>query len=1009
MKKDRFEKRFLPGSAFIMVFVLTSLLALIGLIFLLTSRVDKLSTSAIEENKQLDAAIDTVIAQISQQLVRDTPGIDPNEGSFEYYDYPDQYNRWLASLEPYEDGSGNYCWRQISDVTGFLYLNTSAWGYTLPENPIWNVPVNTPEITYIIPDYPEIEVTDGLLEENWADADGDGIADSKWIPLASFDETVLNFVPDMTTNKGEPVYAAIRIIDNSAMLNVNTAYKFDLIDPALERDDIDGSSQLHVNLAELSQRGSNGTLSQAANELHSWRCNYDPNLTLSKYEGNVIWNYVNAVSGYTPFDVSSEIELRNRYLINLPGIDAPIENIWTNAFKSPNLRTPVQWSEEEDERKADVNDWFYRSQHEILGPSDIYSYRHIATTNNLDRIIDPYGDRMANVNKLDDVNDLEDLYVSVSRALLDANVVDTALAAQLAVNMKDFTDDDSEVSVYASYSGFEKPCIFISELVHAYRYIDPNGADFDPCTSDYNDIYHSYAIEIYKRFPSQNNDGWTLNIPRYGTVGLSNNYGSDSKRYYVLVFEDPCVPIQDLVVFSDSPANGETDVDPNVTLAWECPWFNPRCLNSDYSYDVYFGLDCKSAGDCDSTCENLEDANRTSAEFLWNQHGTSFKPSNYFVIEPNVTYCWRIDDIKGYIPDVCDGDVVQKGEVWHYTVGDPKPVVIDINHGDIIFKKGDILQLARDIGSKALAVDFVPVPPVLFDYNSISGIELASYQREMSSGKFIKRLWVGSVGQSLGHYNGVASYFYYDPDPDKCGPIPSKAVPVFFGRLNNIGELGKVFSADIYSIDFNSVNLEELNVRVDVNNPVYQKLFKYLTVFDPNNYGRDLTETRIKGRININTAPWYVINQLPWLSKLVEYVDLTTNKVQDVNDLAKAVTNYRDYTFGPFDSIGQLNHIQGFYIYGLDGDDQMWYPDLTVNSRTRKDGVTDDFEERDLIFARISDLVTVRSDLFTAYILVRLGRTGPQKRVIAILDRSEVTPTGGEVKVRALYEVPDAR
>jgi len=51
----------------------------------------------------------------------------------------------------------------------------------------------------------------------------------------------------------------------------------------------------------------------------------------------------------------------------------------------------------------------------------------------------------------------------------------------------------------------------------------------------------------------------------------------------------------------------------------------------------------------------------------------------------------------------------------------------------------------------------------------------------------------------------------------------------------------------------------------------------------------------------------------------------------------------------------------------------------------------------------------VRSDVFTAYILVRLGRTGPQKRVIAILDRSEVFTPDGKVKVRALYEVPDAR
>jgi hypothetical protein len=66
-------------------------------------------------------------------------------------------------------------------------------------------------------------------------------------------------------------------------------------------------------------------------------------------------------------------------------------------------------------------------------------------------------------------------------------------------------------------------------------------------------------------------------------------------------------------------------------------------------------------------------------------------------------------------------------------------------------------------------------------------------------------------------------------------------------------------------------------------------------------------------------------------------------------------------------------------------------------------------EERDLIFTRISNLVTVRSDVFTAYILVRLGTSGPQKRVVAILDRSKVNSAGDRVRLAALYPVPDPR
>ncbi|MCJ7692936.1 MAG: hypothetical protein MUO22_05920, partial [Sedimentisphaerales bacterium] len=80
------------------------------------------------------------------------------------------------------------------------------------------------------------------------------------------------------------------------------------------------------------------------------------------------------------------------------------------------------------------------------------------------------------------------------------------------------------------------------------------------------------------------------------------------------------------------------------------------------------------------------------------------------------------------------------------------------------------------------------------------------------------------------------------------------------------------------------------------------------------------------------------------------------------------------------------------------------YPDLTAS-----DGADDDFEEQDVIFSRISDLVTVRSDVFSVYILVRIGVDGPQKRAMAILDRSNVYPSGGRVRVIAVQPASDPR
>jgi hypothetical protein len=117
-----------------------------------------------------------------------------------------------------------------------------------------------------------------------------------------------------------------------------------------------------------------------------------------------------------------------------------------------------------------------------------------------------------------------------------------------------------------------------------------------------------------------------------------------------------------------------------------------------------------------------------------------------------------------------------------------------------------------------------------------------------------------------------------------------------------------------------------------------------------------------------------------------------------------------------FESVGELNFIIGGSDnnYRIDYYDQhdssnpandlTGFPDLTPG-----DGAPDDFEERDVIFARISNLVTVRSDVFTAYILVRIGTDGPQKRVMAILDRSNVYLPTDKVRVVALHPVPDPR
>jgi len=196
-----------------------------------------------------------------------------------------------------------------------------------------------------------------------------------------------------------------------------------------------------------------------------------------------------------------------------------------------------------------------------------------------------------------------------------------------------------------------------------------------------------------------------------------------------------------------------------------------------------------------------------------------------------------------------------------------------------------------------------------------------------------------------------------------------------------------------------------------------------MTVFDPNSDSIDndadglidgadtmSPEVQIPGRININTAPWYVLAQLPWVSAHTPSYEL-----------ARAIVEHRD-AVGAFGSIGELNFVGisdpnnalrsiGYYARtdGPQLGDLLGFPDITLG-----DGIPDDFEERDVIFSRISNLVSVRSDVFTAYILVRIGADGPQKRVVAILDRSGVNKTNvslpdGKVRIVAPHYVPDPR
>lgn len=835
------------GSALILTVVLTSLLAIVGVLFVMASRVDNMATSALSETKELDFAAETVVTRIARELVLDVPGIAGQE----YQDYPDANDAWLAALEPYRSG-GNYYWRHVSDLFSRNFdPNLQA------------VPV---------PDYQDPGImTEGLA----ADADGDGVADARWA-----------IVPDISSTKSKPIYAAVRIVDHGGMLNANTAFKFYPGDPNTTILALGGSSQLQINLMAVA--GAPGQPPTAADEtsLLYARANsgvgVNP-LDLPAYERNVIWRYDEPNGPYTPFDVSDELELRYRFLLNHTDIDTRLE-AWGGQFRrNTSQTTPITPSRHPDptiraaQDAQNLRSWFTRVG-DSSGMDPNYTYRHVATTHNVDRIVHP-AEPALNRGKMINVNtaDKNLLYEAIREGLAnnDPNVLDMdGLAAQLAVNVVDLRDPDADVTVLlvgaATHYGFEAQP-FISEIGLKISEKDANVS-----------ANNRFAIELYNPF-------------------------------------DTDIPLGDFRL-ELRRSNGEVAAVVNLTgyaIARGSRFVitNGSATSSDFGVSV---LMSKGLG--------KEDAALVAAIY----------------------------------------DPVQNS--------DPPAFVL---------KEKYDLWLLRKVDASDLYLDKQPTQDSWFTWDTVKNTSQFYCRADGNWNVVYQDLT--AAANTLGKDNGLAgtrkNYNFYD-------------FANATGSYVSVGDVVRAFTfgpsadpCDMVGVKLASEPAEEL-IRLDLANPAFAGIFQYLTVIDPAAHGHGLDETRIKGRININTAPPFVLAQLPWMEL----------------PIAQAITNYRDTTEGAFESIAALMQVPEMGYYARDPNGLQTLPDLTPN-----DGAARDFEERDVIFARISNIITVRSDVFSAYILVRIGVDGPQKRVLAILDRSQVTSPADKVRIVALQTVPDPR
>jgi len=922
------------GSVLILVVLLMVLLSVLGMLFLLMSRLDEMATWSISENRELDSGVEVIVNQINKVLVDDLFGDDDimfnADASDEYYDYPGAKDAWLAPLEPEifnnngtpsDPTDDTYFWRWISDIYG-----AGAGGITAK----------------IIAEDKPISQMDNFL----ADADGDGVSDSQWLA-----------VPNITTSKGKTIYAAVRIVDNGGMVNVNTAYR--AIPGAW-----DGSMLSHVNLegiisttdwdngngldATTIQRYRYGTVTSGPGAQDFGH--YDNDV---QYEVDVARRILNpytisADEAYMPFDISDELELRNRFFLKSPAV-TPIETVWPATFDPGTGGVGVQIPYKPNDSDKKIDDWFDKVKPAMDEPGWVpgsapivdYNRRHLSTVYNFDRVM---------VRKVD--------------------------ISGMPPSLRDGQDG------WYDWTRWNAP----QPELWLYRPV---------CVNDY------WAI----------NNGPTLEqIAGALWLGLDETTAG----------------------FDDSPANPPGSTEYN---SWS---ISPEDLVYQLTVNLIDYIDT--------------DPNNTSSEFGGDTMYYGFEQTQRDV----------------YISEICIAKYNNNGTPeTYYALGlyNPGTSDVDLSGWQLVINGSTIILDSTSMsGNRTVSQGDVLVIVDSTAATSLQGFNAASVLNGLTfanndhitllspSGRPVDGIFTGDVSGSTSSIPPIGNTNYYNIDRgnrliDNKYPIwdtsatwpqqPSSATDIGDftvgdsrhmqlmtrddGELKTIGEIFNVLGigASVKGGEYRTLpewlgayyntagdDLEAITAgRMDAADPNYAKVLNYVTVFNPFNDGVDNdgngdtdenTELQIAGRININTAPWFVIAQLPWM----QYTKGGDNYLR-----ARAIVDSR-LADGPYRNITELMRVAEMLNLGSDGNDN----DITEQGPDfTPDTVRDDLEERDVIFSRVSNLVTVRSDVFTAYILVRLGIDGPQRRMIGIFDRSGVFSPTDKPKVVALHPVPDPR
>ena len=982
------------SSALVLVVVVTALLSVIGVIFVMTMRMREMTTSNITGNRDLDAAVHSTVGQIGTILVQDLFGtslnksiIDGTSGN-EPYDSLGTNDRWLASLEP---DATTWKWPYITDLSN---------GTVIPL-PSWN------KASVIIHDY---QAASDVKEGYPADADGDGVADSMWIKL-----------PNLSTSKAKPVFAAVRIVDNCAMLNLNVAYCF-YQDAAVPKSSFEKTWYVNQIAATNSPPIPYGEDPYKPEKSHCAdggrylsELNYFPilrgsdlnflfgwyNILVAKkmatvngtgaltppyrlpdyIHNNVSMKIENPGATYSLFDIGDELEIRNRFLMTSKtesrferhdvanySLDAggavygALEIPRDSTTDSDGISNFTKWKWRIDPRNFDAWGGAFNGtwNGQPLDNRFKYDRRHVCTFYSFDRNI-----RTAQTTFytfLDSQSEaIRYVFVPKNKMAITTNIKD--MTASLPYNNKETRRKILHL-LYAFREYFKnergltqnKAAIQAAQIVaNLIDYLDDNttattgpfGNSTYGSQTNSNPTYINKAIvDAMVAEVSGNNPVVVGNAAfDFGLTASDIVYGYERQPFISEIYTrvDDSGVVDRFAIELYNPYSQDINVE-SWKLRLEGQTGN---LLQEYSFST--GVKVVGGGRLVVRSSTLIPATGTIIES--NIFGTSIK--NAYKIR-----------------------LIAKDPVTG-TVG---LVVDQLRRDDNDPNKDQILLMTTDVKDNLLTHHSLKRGDRSWKFCNANAVVHQSQNLSSSSDPGITNL--GSANSdyiTVSVSSSVSSYSL---------PVANDSLPI--ERLADFEKIAFIGNQKT-GTDPNTItdlvgkasagSRGEADVRFDITSD--GRLLNYICALNR-------SQGNLPGRININTAPKYVIAAAIPPQLIISAGDPNTPLT-----LANDIINNR-----PYASLGDLLKIQAMRKYLGDTD----------NSRNLGDqGINDDLEERDWIFNRLSNIFTVRSDTFTAYILVRLGTDGPQRRMLAIFDRSNVWSSADKPKLVALHPVPDPR